>query len=292
MSVTLQPAQVELDPNHSPNPFVWSVTPGYLDVIRGTMIRGRWIADRDVLGSEPVIVLSDETARVAFGAEDPIGRRVRLDGYERTVVGIVGATRFLGPEAQVGPEVFVPFLQGSYATAELLVRTDPEPQTLVPALHAAVRATLPDATSVAQLLEDDYARLLAQRKFNMVILVIFGVVAIVVAALGIYGLMAYLVEQRRREIGVRLALGAEPLGILRMVLNRATGLLVIGLAIGIAAAALLEGVVRAFLFEPQRFDPLVYGAAALALFAAGLIAAAGPARRAARVDPLVALRVE
>jgi ABC-type antimicrobial peptide transport system permease subunit len=141
-------------------------------------------------------------------------------------------------------------------------------------------------------LAQDYARLLAQRKFNMVVLAIFGIVAIAVAAIGIYGLMAHVVEQRRREIGVRVALGADPVGILRMVLGRATMLMVSGLAVGVAASALLERLVRAFLFDPQPHDPIVYGAAAVALLAAGLLAAFGPARRAARVDPLVALRSE
>ena len=294
MTVDLRPANLPADVIASEEePFVRCVTVGYLDVLRGTLLRGRWIAETDVLGAEPVIVLSDDAARAYFGSVDPMGQRVVLHDYERTVVGIVRAMRFRGPESEIGPEVFVPFLQGSYSTAELMVRTEPDPMTLVPALHASVRPILPAGTSLrSQTLEQDYSRLLAQRKFNMMVLAIFGVVAIAVAAIGIYGLMAHVVEQRRREIGVRVALGADPVGILRMVLGRATMLMVSGLAVGVAASALLERLVRAFLFEPQPHDPIVYGAAAVALLAAGLLAAFGPARRAARVDPLVALRSE
>jgi ABC-type antimicrobial peptide transport system permease subunit len=142
------------------------------------------------------------------------------------------------------------------------------------------------------VLERSYAAIFAQRKFNMIVLAIFGIVAIAVAAIGIYGLMAFVVAQRRREIGVRVALGAAPAGILRMILGSATTLMAVGLAIGIVAALLLEQTVRSFLFNPARYDPLVYGAVAAVLFVAGLFAALGPARRAARVDPLIALRNE
>ena len=293
MTVELRPAALPADVASGPEPFVRSVTPAYLDVLRGTLLRGRWIADSDILGSEPVIVLSDEAARTYFGTADPIGQRVLLANYGWTVIGIVGAMRFRGPETDLSPEVFVPLFQGSFSDAELMVRAEPDPIALVPALHAALRPILPAGQQlVSQTLEQDYGRLVAQRKFNMVVLVLFGVVAIVVAALGIYGLMAFLVEQRRREIGVRVALGAEPRGILRMVLRSATMLMVVGLALGVAASAVLERLIRAFLFEPQPHDPLVYGGAALALFAAGLFAAFGPARRASRVDPLTALRAD
>jgi putative ABC transport system permease protein len=284
-------------------PSVRAVTPGYLDVLRGQLTRGRWIEDRDVMGAPPVVVLSDEAARRYFGARDPVGQSLLLDGSPFTIVGVVAPMRFLGPEQDVRPEAFVPLLQTALPafvhilqtarpTAEFLVRTDPDPIALVPALHAAIRAEMPAAVLQQQTLEQQYASLLAQRKFNMVVLVLFGVVAIVVAAAGVYGLVAFLVEQRRREIGIRVALGAVPSSILRMVLSGTTSMIASGLVIGVAAAAGLERLVRAFLFNPQPYDPVVYGGAALALFAAGLAAAVGPARRAARVDPLVALRTE
>jgi ABC-type antimicrobial peptide transport system permease subunit len=197
-----------------------------------------------------------------------------------------------GPEETLKPEVFIPLLQTAESTAELMVRTDPGPLSIAPALRAAVRAVMPARQIQEQTLEQHYATLLAERKFNMMILAIFGVVAIMVAAIGIYGLMAFVVAQRRREIGVRVALGAAPAGILRMVLRSALALMLAGLCVGVAAALLLEQTIRAFLFQPQQHDPAIYAGAALVLLLAGLAAALGPARRAARVDPLVALRMD
>jgi putative ABC transport system permease protein len=272
---------------------VRSVGPRYLEVIRGTLLKGRWIGDRDVTGTPAVVVLGDEASRRYFGSRDPIGQTILMDGYARQVIGIIAAMRWEGPEAGLSPEVYIPFAQTSHDRAELIVRADPEPGTLLPALNSALRAVIQE-TSMPEpvFLEHTYADLLAQRRFNMIILAIFGIVAIVVAATGIYGLMAYLVAQRRREIGVRVALGAAPAGILRMILRSATTLMAAGLAIGLGAALLLEQTVRAFLFNPARYDPVVYGGVAALLFAAGVFAAWGPAHRAARVDPLIALRAE
>jgi predicted permease len=272
-------------------PKVRSVGPRYLDVIRGRLIKGRWIAGTDVTGAPPVVVLGDEAARRYFGTRDPVGHSILMQGYARQVIGVVAAMRWEGPEAPVNPEVYIPFAQTSHDKAEIMVRTEPDPATLLPAIKDALRAAMP-GTMVGEptLLEQSYADLLAQRRFNMIVLAIFGIVAIVVAAIGIYGLMAFVVAQRRREIGVRVALGAAPAGILRMILRTATTLMAAGLAIGIAGALLLEQTVRSFLFNPAKYDPVVYGAVAAVLFAAGLFAALGPARRAARVDPLIALR--
>jgi putative ABC transport system permease protein len=243
-----------------------------------------------------VVVFNEEAVRRYFGSDDPMGRRVLLDGYERTVVGIVRAMRWRGPESSVGPEAFVPFFQSSHDRAQLLVRTESDAAALAPALQAAVRAAIPTAEPTAPgmttFLEQRYAGLLAQRKFNMIVLALFGLTGLAVAAIGIYGLMAFLVEQRRREIGVRVALGAPRTGILSMVLGRALRLLLAGLAPGVAAALLLERTVRAFLFNAAPHDPALYGVAAATLLAAGLLAAFGPARRATRVDPVTALRLD
>ena len=270
---------------------VRSVGARYLDVVRGTLLNGRWIADSDVTGAPAVVVLGEEAARRYFGSQDPIGKTLLMEGYPRQVIGVVAPMRWDGPEAVLNPEVYVPFAQTSHGTAEVVVRTATDPAPLVPALKAALRAAMPGTTiPEPAYLEHMYADLLAERRFNMVILFVFGVVAIAVAATGIYGLMAFVVAQRRREIGVRVALGAAPTGILRMILRSATTLMTVGLAIGIAAALLLEQTVRGFLFNPARHDPVVYGGVAALLFGAGLCAAIGPAQRAARVDPLIALR--
>jgi ABC-type antimicrobial peptide transport system permease subunit len=291
--VDVQHADLKSPPITGPEaPRVRSVGPQYLAVMRGRLIRGRWIADSDVEGAPAVVVLGEEASRRYFGSRDPVGETILMDGYPRQIVGVIAAMRWDGPEKDLLPEVYIPFFQTSHDRAELMVRTSVEPATIVPALKKALRTAMPDMAIVPEptFMEQSYVNLLAQRKFNMLVLAFFGIVAIVVAAIGIYGLMAYVVAQRRREIGVRVALGAAPAGILRMVLRGATGLMLAGLVIGLAAALLLEQTVRGFLFNPQPHDPVVYAIVAGVLLAAGLAAALGPARRAARVDPLVALR--
>ena len=292
VSVDVQHADLLTEPFTGPDaPKVRSVGPRYLDVIRGRPVKGRWIAETDVTGAPPVVVLGEEAARRYFGSRDPVGQTILMQGYARQIVGVLAAMRWEGPEASLNPEVYIPFAQTSHERAEIMLRTAGDSAGLVPALKEALRVAVPGTTVPEPIsIEQSYADQLAQRRFNMVILAIFGIVAVVVAAIGIYGLMAFVVAQRRREIGVRVALGAAPIGILRMILRSATILMAAGLAIGIGAALLLEQTVRAFLFNPTRYDPVVYGAVAGVLFAAGLFAALGPARRAARLDPLIALR--
>lgn len=294
VSVDVQHADLRSKPFTGPDEAkVRSVGPRYLDVVRGRLLKGRWIADTDVTGMPPVVVLGDEAARRYFGSREPVGQAILMQGYSRQVIGVIAAMRWEGPEASLNPEVYIPFAQTSHDRAELMLRTVPDPATMLPALKDALRAAMPGAMiPEPTFLEQTYSDLLAQRRFNMVVLAIFGIVAIVVAAIGIYGLMAFVVAQRRREIGVRVALGAAPAGILRMVLRGAAALLAAGLAVGLAAALLLEQTVQAFLFDPARHDPIVYGGVAAVLFAAGLSAALAPARRAARVDPVIALRAD
>ena len=292
VTVPVQHADRRTEPfTGADEPVVRSVGPGYLEVLRAGMVRGRWIAEGDVTGAEPVVVLNDEAARRYFGPRDPVGARILMEGYARTVIGVVRSMRWRGPESEIDPEAFIPFMQTSHPTAELMVRTSGDPAPLIPALQRAIRAALPGETVGEPVaLEASYAGLVEQRKFNMIVLAIFGAAAVAIAAIGIYGLMAFAVTQRRREFGVRVALGAGPSGILSMVLGGAVRLMVAGLVPGLAAAALLERTARAFLFEARPHDPLIYTAVVVVLLAAGIVAALGPARRATRVDPLVALR--
>jgi hypothetical protein len=272
-------------------PFVRPVGPAYLNVLRGMLVSGRWIAETDVTGTTPVAVLSEDAARRYFGSENPLGKGLLISGYERTVVGVVRSMRWRGPEAEIVPEAFVAFRQTSASSAQLIIRTEQDPAVIMPALGAAIRQAMPTADVTApEFLERSYAMLLAQRRFNMIILLLFGAVAVAIAAVGIYGLMSFLIAQRRREIGVRVALGATPSGILAMMLSRAMRMVMAGMVPGILAALLLERTARAFLFEAKPHDPVIYAGVVAIFLAAGLLAASGPARRATRVDPLVALR--
>jgi putative ABC transport system permease protein len=275
-------------------PTVHGATSGYLAAAGVELRRGRWITDEDAAGTPPVAVLSEDAAEQYLGGADPIGRTVLMDGFARQVVGVVAGVRIGGPESGLRPQVYIPYLQTNQRSVDIVIRTAARPGSgLVPAVRAAIHDAAPQTfQNDPYPIEARFTTLIAQRRFNMVILSIFGSLAILIAAVGIYGLMAFLVTQRTREIGVRMALGARPQGILRLVLGGATRMLVVGLALGLAGAALLERTVRGFLFNAQPHDPLTYALVALILLTAGLVAAALPARRAARVDPLIALRVE
>jgi ABC-type antimicrobial peptide transport system permease subunit len=174
----------------------------------------------------------------------------------------------------------------------LVVRTSGDPASLVPAIRATVRSAAPELVIPdPQTYDTLFANLVAQQKFNMYLLVLFGALAIGIAAAGIYGVMAYMVEQRTPEIGVRIALGAEPKAVVRMVLAQAAACLAAGLGLALAGGWALSRFIEGFLFRVDARDPVVYAAAAALLLAVGLAAAFVPARRAARVDPMIALRV-
>jgi putative ABC transport system permease protein len=173
----------------------------------------------------------------------------------------------------------------------MYLRTPGDPSTLSRDVRAAVQGVLTDVVvPETQTFDAMYDRLIAQRKFNTIVLVLFGGLAITIAAVGIYGVMAYIVAQRTQEIGVRMALGAQPRQVLGMVLSRATIYMAAGIAIGLAGGWLLARFVTAFLFRMDAQDPLVYAAAAGVLVLAGLVAAFIPARRAAAVDPVTVLK--
>jgi len=273
--------------------FVHGVSARYLDVMQSTLLRGRWIQDSDVAGSPPVVVLSDEAVRRYFAGHDPLGSTVLMNDKPVTVVGVVRGVRLGGPESSIQPEAYIPFTQSDQPSAEIVFRTGPDSLRVGVEVKAAIQALAPGAVVYdPETIDTYFARLIAQRKFNMIVLTLFGALAVTIASVGIYGLMAFLVAERTREIGVRIALGAVPGSILQMVLGRAARLMLVGLAGGLVGAAALERAIRVFLFDARAHDPVVYGGVALVLLATGLVAAFGPARRAARVDPLVALRAE
>ena len=272
------------------------VTPGYAAAVGTPVRRGRYLAAGDTAGSIPVVVLNEEAAARYFGDRDPLGATITIErGYapQATVVGVVGNVRLGGPESPVRPEAYLAAAQGTFIGGTLAIRTAGEPLAFADAVREAIRASLPEisepeAVTMASLLGER----IAQRRFNMLIVGLFGALALAIASAGLYGVMAYLVGQRTREIGVRLALGAPPAQVMRAVIGRGAVHTAAGVGIGIAAAWPLASLVESFLFEVGPHDPVVYGAAAALLGACGVVAAFVPARRAARVDPVIALRVE
>ena len=271
-----------------------TVTPSYHQVMRIPLRRGRYLNDQDREGTTPVVVINETAARKYWPGEDPLGKLITYNSVERTVVGIVGDIRHLGPEQPPRQEGYIPMAQGRVIGIVLVMRTQIDPLRAFPAVQSAIWRVNPDqrVSTDTLTLEAYMDRLIAQRRFLMALLGLFGLLGLVIAAAGMYGVMAYIVAQRTNEIGVRMALGATPGNILGMVLRRATVLIAAGLLLGGAAAWYLSAGVRTFLFEVEPNDPNVFVLAVTTLALAGLAASAVPARRAARVDPVVALRQE
>jgi putative ABC transport system permease protein len=274
------------------------ISPAYFDVLGVPLLAGRVLTDADAAPGAPRMVLLNDVARSRyFGGTDPIGASLllsRLGSY--TVAGVVRSVRLQGPEAELRPEVYLPLdlrqpLDNPLMT--IVMRTSRDPASFASSVRAAMRSAAPGLVAPdPQTYFELFAKLVSQRRFNMIVLALFGLLAITIAGAGIYGVMACIVEQRTTEIGLRMALGAEPARVLRMVLGRASVYLAVGVAIGVSGGWMLARLVQAFLFKGDPHDPVVFGGAMAVLVAVGLIAAFVPARRAARVDPAVALRAQ
>jgi putative ABC transport system permease protein len=284
-----------------------AVSPGYFNVMRIPVIRGRDFDDHDLADSPYVVIVSEAMARKYFPNEDPIGQYIRFDFVPnerpRQIVGIVG-NMLLGPlQTASSPGVYVPHLQqgptfaGPYVYMRIgmafVLRTTGNPMALVPAVKRAVAEVDPTtpvagARTVEQSLNDSVRHL----RLYMLLLGAFGSVATLLAAIGIYGVMAYSVAERTREFGVRMALGARASNVLTMVLGHAARIVGAGVAIGLIVALLMSRVLQASLFEVTRTDPATYVSVSALLILIALIACVIPARRATSVNPIVALRQE
>ncbi len=272
------------------------VTPGYATAVGTPVVRGRYLEAGDTRGSTPVVVLNEEAVARYLGDREPIGATITIErGYapQATVVGVVGNVRLGGPESAVRPEAYLPAAQGQFLGGALAVRTTGEPLAIANAVRDAIWASFPEISEPeAETMDSLLGALIAQRRFNMLIVSLFGGLALAIASAGLYGVMAYLVTQRTREIGVRLALGASPARVMTTVIGRGVVHTASGVAIGVVVAWPLASLVQAFLFEVRPHDPVVYGTAVAVLAACGVTAAFVPARRAARIDPVIALRAE
>jgi putative ABC transport system permease protein len=294
------------DPPKSPDDYVMTglrvATTGYLSTIGVPLLRGRLFDDRDRQGAPPVAVINDAMARHFFPGVDPVGQRIQF-GTESIpgaawmeIVGIVADLR-QSFAAAPQPEMFVPYSQFPdpiltplYLNAILVVRTAGHPADLVAAVRAAVSDVDPDQPIVnSRTMETAIAATVAQPRLQMLLLLVFACVAVALAAVGVYGVMAYTVSQRIPEIGVRLALGASPRRVLSMIVWEGARLALAGLALGLVAAGFLARAVESQLFAVRALDPVSFGAATTVLVISALLATYIPARRASRMSPLAAL---
>jgi len=270
------------------------VSPGYFQTMRIPLRRGRWFTEQDQ-GKQPVVIINDAFARQYFGADDPLRRELTTVGAREPcqIVGIVGNERFNGLGNPSPPILYLPLMQCGQASMSLLVRTQTAPLSLVKPVQEAIWAVdSAQPVSKVRCLEELTANSISIQRFVAVLLTVFAGVAVVLSSIGLYGVLAYAVSQRTHEIGVRMALGAQRRQILGLVHAKGWKLAGCGLGIGLLGALALSFVLQSLLYEMSAQDPLTFVAAIAVLALTVLAACHFPARRAARVDPVVALRHE
>jgi len=273
-----------------------TVSPGYFETLRIPLLRGRAIDDGDGSAAPMVAVVDRAFADRHFPGQDPIGHGLDIgngsDGLY-SIVGVVGNVHHDGLDATPGPTMYVPSAQDSFGTMWMVVRGSGDPEALASAARAVVHgldAGLPAARMgpLAEAVSDS----VAQRRFSMLLLALFAAIALFLAAVGLYGVVAYTVTQRTREIGVRMAIGARRSDVLRLVVGGGLRLALLGVVVGTGAALALARLLESMLYEVTPFDPLSYLATAGVLLAVAAVACFVPAARAAGIDPLLALRQE
>ncbi len=271
----------------------------YFQNLRIPILRGRSFTPEDRAGSKRVAILNETAARRFFPDEDPLGKRIKLVEYEATpgeewaeVVGVAGDVRYFGLDEQFSADVYHPNDQ-LYVGNTFVVRTSHDPKLLIGAIRNEVRIVNKEATITnLQTMEQRLSDGVSGARFNASLLSLFAMLALVLAAIGIYGVISHAVSERTHEIGVRVALGAQARDVLKLVLFQGTKMIVAGLAIGLFGALAVMRVMKNLLYGVSATDPLTFAAVSLLLAAIALLACYIPARRATKVDPMVALRYE
>lgn len=289
-----------------PNAMTYLVEPGFRDAMGLALRRGRFVSDADDERAAIAIDVDESFAKQFFPADDPIGKRINITGFDvqAEIVGVVAHVRQWGlaadPATAVEGQIFYPFMQlpdkimalASGGVAVVL-RTRGEPQALMTAVAQAIKSVEPgDVIYATQTLDDVLATSLAPRRLTMLLLAGFAVLAVAIACIGLYGVISYLVNQRRHEIGVRVALGAQRGEVMRLILSDGMRMATLGAALGIVAALAMARVLEPELFGVTTHDPLTFIVVAAGLLVVAAIATYVPARRATRFDPVIALRAE
>ncbi len=288
-------------PEGGRNPVTWfrPATPGYLAAMKMRLVRGRWLQDADHAEAPLVVMINEASARRYWPETEPVGGRIAFGRDEagelvwRQVVGIAEDTKHFGLDQGERPAMYIPFHQAPRAFMSLVIRTTGDPMQLARSVQAEVWEIDTDlaVTGVASM-NEVISRTVAVPRLLMSVLAVFAGAAMILAAIGIYGVISYGVAQRTREIGVRIALGAKRADVLRLVVGGGMALMSGGIVLGLAASLMLSRFLESLLFEVGARDPVTFVMVPVGLTLVALVACYIPARRAARVDPIVALRYE
>ena len=287
-----------LPPGKSPTADYATVSPDYFQMMRIPLLRGRFFSDQDIPSRPKVAIISETLVRRYFPNQDPLGRQMRFgfppdSNVSREIVGIVGDIRDAALSRKPGPMMYVPFAQAPLYGAEVVVRSSLSASSVAAGIRQAVRSidkNLP-VTDIEPL-NDALGKSISQERFRTFLLGSFSAIALMLAAVGIFGVMSYSASQRTHEIGIRIALGAGRREVLRLILGQGMKLALFGLGIGVVAAFLLTRLMSSLLYGVSATDPVTFASVAIILLSVALTACYIPARRAMRVDPMVALRHE
>ena len=273
-----------------------AATPGYFKALRTPVLQGRAIDDRDTAGGAPVVVINRTLARQLYPNEGAVGHRLKIVNPEqssewRTIVGVVGDVKYRGLDEEPQPTLYTPFAQTPLMWLYVMVRSPGTVESVARTLRASVPSVHPSLTAGnIRSMEAVISQSVAEPRFNMILVSAFAALALLLASIGIYGVIAYSVAQRTHEIGVRMALGAARPDVLRLVLFEGAGMALAGVAVGLAGAVALTRVMSGLLVGISPRDPLTFAAGAFLLLAVAVIASSVPALRAARIEPMTALR--
>ena len=273
------------------------ISPDYFRAIGIPLRQGRFFTDHDRVDTVPVVIISEAMARRFWPGQNAVGKRLtpsfHLEPGAREIVGVVGDVKTSGLDVDASAMMYLPYKQAPLPLISFVVRTASNPESLVqPVSKAIYSIDKEQALTNVQTMDQVLRKSLSDRRFNMTLLLIFAAVALMLAAVGVYGVMNYTVTLRRRELGIRMALGAEKMDVLRLVLGQGLTLTLIGMAAGLISAYALTRLMASLLYGVTATDYLTFGSVSVGLIVVGLVASYVPARRATKVNPTIALRAE
>ena len=285
-----------LTAGEQPSAYYSVATPDYFKVMKIPLKSGRFFSRMDRPGTAPVALINESLSRRFFSDDNPIGKKITVnfdEPYTMEIVGVVGDSRHDGLDSNPRSEIFVPHSQDSFGSMAFVVRTSSDPQKMLSSIKREIwnvdkYQTFAKVVPMTQLVSDS----IGDRRFNLALLASFAISALILASIGIYGLLSFTISQRSREIGIRLALGARSNDILRMVVQEGMVFVISGIGLGIAGSLLLTRFLQDLLFHVSATDPIVFALVSVVLSVVALCACYIPAKRASKVDPMIALRYE